>query len=727
MNTEQTLEEWLLAELESPEFSVGPVLEKLAEYAAQGDRAEAAALAEFAENALTEKGREEDALRVLRLRTEWFPAIDVRKWLPAAIQNILGSSTDNRAYLKNCGVQGRVSISECLDRLERLRTLTPGSLCMDKTWGFGVVRSVDPFYEKVTVDFERKPEHEFSMSYAAETLRLVDRRHILAVRHLEPDRLAALVAEDPAEVVRMALRSYGPLSAIILQEKLCPDVLPTDDWKPFWAAARKQLKKDPAALVPSKRTDPICIKDAAEAYDESWLRDLKSDRNCESILQKVTDWHFLHQGQPVPAMVRTALQNRLAFVINGAELMGPTVKPRAMMLAHAVDDGSDALGVGAYVDGVLASDGLVPLLAALSARDMKAFVAFLMRVDRTRTLEALLKQLPRLDVTTLSEVLQVLLKEGEEAACRDALLELMAGRRAEVELLSWLSRNMERLTDWALCSPREFGEILVLEMEKDYAGPRLKAQNQLRDRFTQRKWLKDFFDQLGTEGRERLFLRLKDSSAWPAMERRSVLGQIIKIYPELEQLMVAKPADKGDADQRRGWTTSIRSYRERQLQYERIKKVDIPNNSKDIAEARAHGDLRENFEYKAAKEMQGILMRRQGELEQMLGRVIPTEFDDMPTDQVGPGTGVSITYPDGQTETFYILGVWDRDEELGIISCESKLAQTLEGHRVGDEVLVPGEEGERPCAVTAVSVLPEAVRAWIRRVPEDAEKVETTV
>jgi transcription elongation GreA/GreB family factor len=727
MNIEQTTEEWVLAELESPEFSVGPVLEKLAEQAERGDRAEASALAEFAENALTEQGRVEDALSVLRLRTEWFPAVDVRKWLPGAIQNILGSSTDHRAFLKNCGLQGRVPVSECLDRLERLRALTPGSLCMDKTWGFGIVRSVDPFYEKVTVDFERKPEHEFSMSYAAETLRLLDRRHILAVRHLEPDRLAALVSEDPAEVVRMALRSYGPLNPVILQEKLCPDVLPAENWKSFWAEARKQLKKDPTAVVPSKRTDPVCIKEAAEAYDESWLRDLKSDRNCESILQKVADWHFLHQGQPVPATVRAALQNRLAFVINGAELMGPTVKPRAMMLAHAVDDGSDALDVGAYVDGVLGSDGLVSLLAALSARDMKAFVAFLMRVDRTRTLEALLQQLPRLDVTTLNEVLQLLIKEGEESACRDALQELTAGRRVEVELLSWLSRNMERLTEWALCSPREFGEILVLEMEKDYAGPRLKAQNQLRDRFAQRKWLKDFFDQLGAEGRERLFLRLKDSSAWPAMERRSVLGQIIKIYPELEQLMVAKPADKGDADARRGWTTSTRSYRERQLQYERIKKVDIPNNSRDIAEARAHGDLRENFEFKAAKEMQGILMRRQGELEQMLGRVIPTGFDDMPTDQVGPGSGVTIAYPDGETETFYILGVWDRDEELGIISCESKLAQALEGCRVGDELVVPSEDGERTCRIAAVSALPEPVRAWIRQVPEDGGKVDTAV
>jgi transcription elongation GreA/GreB family factor len=210
------------------------------------------------------------------------------------------------------------------------------------------------------------------------------------------------------------------------------------------------------------------------------------------------------------------------------------------------------------------------------------------------------------------------------------------------------------------------------------------------------------------------------------MEKRSVLGHIIKIYPDLEKLMVAKQQDKEEEKKSRGPVTSIRAFRERQLMLEKIQKVDIPQNSKDIGHAREYGDLRENFEFKAAKEMQGILMRRQGELQQMLSLVVPSELENMPTEKAGIGTGVRIAYSDGREERYYILGVWDRDEVLGIISCESKLAQALEGHVAGDEVTIPTEHGEAQVRLVSVEGLSDAVRAWLRDIPETIEGLEST-
>ena len=718
MSTKNEAEEWVLGQMELAEPDVSSMLGKLLELANQGEPDAARTLAELAESGLAEKGRVADALRVLRLRADWYPVAEFRKTCADAMQKIVGKSTEKRALLKNCGLDKRIPVTECIDRLERLRALHPGALCFDKTWGFGIVREVDPFGEKVVVDFDRRPEHELSLSYAAETLQLLDEKHILTLRHNDPDGLSRLVREDPAQVVRLAVRSYGPLNAVILQEKLSSGVVAPDQWKTFWAGARKTLKKDPDAVVPTKRTEPILLKEAAEAFDETWFRQLKHDRGIESILAKITDWHTLHGDAPVDPASRAVIENRLAFVIKGADLMGRTVKPRAMMLAHAVTGDDDALGVVDYVTELLEVDNLLELLVSLSAKDMKAFIAFLLSVDRERTLDTLLRLLPRLDVTSLTEVLQTLIREGAEEECRRAIKELVDARRTEVELLSWLSRNMEKLTEWELCGPTEFAEVMLIEMEKDYTGTRLKAQNQLRDRFMQKTWVKNLFDQLGEQGRERYFVRLKESSAWPTMDHRSVLGKIIKLYPELERLMAAKASDKSEPVAKRGLVTSIRAYQERQLLYRRIKTVDIPNNSKEIAVARAHGDLRENFEYQAAKDAQGLLMRRQAELEQMLGQVVPTEFENAPTDRVGVGTGVRIEHADGRLEQYYILGVWDRDEDLGIISCESRMAQALEGCEPGEEVVFPTEHGETQGRVVEVTGLPAEVLQWIRDIPE---------
>ena len=72
------------------------------------------------------------------------------------------------------------------------------------------------------------------------------------------------------------------------------------------------------------------------------------------------------------------------------------------------------------------------------------------------------------------------------------------------------------------------------------------------------------------------------------------------------------------AKNRAALIVSWSSLEKRSAEYEEIVKVKIPENTKEIAIARSYGDLSENFEFKAAKQMQSVLMRRKAELEQML-------------------------------------------------------------------------------------------------------------
>src|SRR5207302_5569641 len=110
-------------------------------------------------------------------------------------------------------------------------------------------------------------------------------------------------------------------------------------------------------------------------------------------------------------------------------------------------------------------------------------------------------------------------------------------------------------------------------------------------------------------------------------------------------------------------------------------------NSKEIAIARSYGDLRENHEYKAAKEMQKLLMRQKADLETQLVRARGTDFTNPSTDIVGMGTIVRATdLETSQSEHFTILGAWDTDLDKGIISYLSPVAQALLNRKVGEEV-----------------------------------------
>ena len=75
---------------------------------------------------------------------------------------------------------------------------------------------------------------------------------------------------------------------------------------------------------------------------------------------------------------------------------------------------------------------------------------------------------------------------------------------------------------------------------------------------------------------------------------------------------------------------------------------------------------------------------------------------------------MELAYADGRVETYTILGVWDRDEALGIISSESQMAQALEGHRAGETLEVPAESGTMSVTLRAVTGLSPAVRDWLK-------------
>jgi transcription elongation factor GreA len=132
---------------------------------------------------------------------------------------------------------------------------------------------------------------------------------------------------------------------------------------------------------------------------------------------------------------------------------------------------------------------------------------------------------------------------------------------------------------------------------------------------------------------------------------------------------------------------SWESLERRKAEYQELVQKKIPANSREIATARSYGDLSENHEFKAAKEMQKMLMRRKDELETQLTRARGTDFANARTDIVSIGTVVqAMDLGANQPETFTILGAWDSDPERGVISYLSPVAQSLLNNKVGDEV-----------------------------------------
>ena len=127
-----------------------------------------------------------------------------------------------------------------------------------------------------------------------------------------------------------------------------------------------------------------------------------------------------------------------------------------------------------------------------------------------------------------------------------------------------------------------------------------------------------------------------------------------------------------------------------------LKFVERPQISQAIAEARAHGDLKENAEYHAAKELQGLIESKINEIESALANAQVIDVKDIPeTGRVVFGSTIQIYDIDNDKEiTFKIVGNLESNPDKGDISIDTPIARGLVGKFVEDEIVIETPSGK---------------------------------
>ena len=277
------------------------------------------------------------------------------------------------------------------------------------------------------------------------------------------------------------------------------------------------------------------------------------------------------------------------------------------------------------------------------------------------------------------EIAGILASNGKLDLLKETLGRLINQHAASSELLLWFGK--ERTEDFVDILGPEVFRAMLTAMERDQFNE--KRSNRLRDFILEdQQLIAELTATADIEVIKDLTRALQLSPVFDDMDKRSLLARLVKAHPAVQSLITG--------DQPRQESTllvSWESLERRQTDYRELVDKKIPANSKEIAIARSYGDLRENHEYKAAKEMQKILLRKKDDLEAEFNRARGMNFANANNDVVGPGTIVQVTdLTTNQVETFTILGAWDSDTERGIISYLSPGAMALVNRKVGDVV-----------------------------------------
>ena len=136
----------------------------------------------------------------------------------------------------------------------------------------------------------------------------------------------------------------------------------------------------------------------------------------------------------------------------------------------------------------------------------------------------------------------------------------------------------------------------------------------------------------------------------------------------------------------------IKRFSEEIATLERELKVELP---KEIQRARELGDLRENAEYKSAKERQEIVNARIAMLKKRMGEISLMNLDRIPHDKAGFGSTVHLRAENGDTVVYQLVMPEDADAEKGLISTSSPIGRAILNKEEGDEIKVTTPAGGR--------------------------------
>lgn len=567
--------------------------------------------------------------------------------------------------------------------VEPLIELTESGFCMHRSWGFGRIRTVDTVFGRFTIDFPGKEGHGMDLAFSVDALKPIPKDHILALKASEPDKLKQLAATSHLELVKVVLNSYdGKATIDQIQQALVPDVI-SEDWKKWWEAARHELKKDGHFLIPTKKSDPIVYQSSEVSLHDRLLESFRSAKGLKARLAVAAE-----TAKSVEDLTEVGtLAAEMISTLNKEIVSHQRTKPAVALEAIFARDDVCSVAKLSPEEGELTSASIwgqeiifAEVLDAMPAAKQRRAIESFKEANPDNWHEAVLLSLNVISARLCKELAVALINAGHMDRLKETLARLISQHSASSELLLWLGK--ERSDVFADILGPEVFRAMISAMERDQFNE--KRSNRLRDFImNDQKLLADLTAAADLDVIRDVTRGLQLSTIFDDMDKRSLLARLVKNHPSIQSLISGEQSTKQD----KGLIVSWDSLERKRADYADLVQKKIPENSKEIAVARSYGDLRENHEYKAAKEMQKILMRNKEEMESQLTRARGTDFASPRTDVVSVGTVVHATDLEGsKQETFTILGAWDSDPEQGVISYLSPVAQALLNKSSGDEV-----------------------------------------
>ncbi|HYD83733.1 MAG TPA: transcription elongation factor GreAB, partial [Opitutus sp.] len=544
----------------------------------------------------------------------------------------------------------------------KLEAMEPGAYVIHRSWGFGQIKSYDDASQRLLIDFKDKKAHPMDPAFCVNTMEVLPPKHLLVRKETESARIAELIADDPAQLIAEALESYpNHATTQIDLEITLAQVIGEEKFKKWWAVAKKAIAKDPRIQVPEKKTECFILRETPVSAEDEILEQFNSTRSARRRIALAEELIAAVGKKDV----KTDLTAILASVADGVKSSNQLDPAERLYGAFVRDE----LARHINVDPATFDPQQSALIA--NTRDLPAIAEkipvhfqgqFLELVNATHPIESrdlLFTLLKTSQGKFTTECINFLVEQGHADELAAALKRWQTEQNLRAPVLLWIVKNRHSkkfaklLND--LITPRLLGAIFfAIDYEALQASSARRIP--LADILSEdTDLIADLLSTADPETARDLANTLMLNQGFEELTKKSLLARFIKIFPKIQSLVAADAESKEEQ-----LLVSKPSFERKREEYETIVSKKIPENSKAIATAREHGDLKENSEYKMAKQDQQVLMAQKTQLERDLGRARITDFKEATTEQVSVGSIVEVkNTATGAVTRYTLLGAWD--------------------------------------------------------------------
>ena len=589
------------------------------------------------------------------------------------------------------------NVFEAIDDFEKHIAFDEGCFVFHRTWGVGRIAKVNN--DELTIDFAKKRGHTMSLKMGITALQTLDKDHIWVLKSImKREELAAKVKANPEWALKTIIRSFdNNCDFKRIKHELIPSLMSDKEWTNWSTKARKIVKENPEFGINPTNIDFYTVHTRPISLDEKLSNEFKAQKNFFERIEII--FNIMENGDTDSDGFQDMFNYFESFLKAFSQVNEQVIA--AYLVVAKLTTVLPHLSTAKHHN-----------FAELFAQIENPAAVYL-GIDNKELRSAYLRNIKNLipdwsdhyvrlfPVVLSIEVLNPLLEEYPEKV-KELASTCFKDYKEYREAVIWFFKNTQEEPWFKELNIDYEHQIIVLIhildiTYREIASRRNTTENRKINKqihtilFGKDALLENFILAHDEDAVTRLYTLVSDIKDLDPPIKMQLRNRILEKYKNFKFFDEVEKTVTG-----RGLIVTAKMMDEKKKELKRLIEIEIPRNSKEVGFALSLGDLRENSEYKAAKEEQNRLNNTVSRLQEELERAQVFDPTTITTTRVGFGTIVVLEKPDTQTkETYTILGPWESDPENGVISYMSPLGTNLLNHKAGETLSFTVNEEEK--------------------------------